>query len=541
MTKFSMKDLQQRVSSMKSGDNNRRNPHGGYRSHSQSYAGKRKRAPVVNTDITVVVAARVKTEADASQLIRELKEHCEAHPALSHTARPLTNSKGKFRNMVRIEFPSKEAPEGLAALISTFNGKNIGGSKITLKQKDAVELTEATDAEEKTTPDATDDTAKEPAAKKRKVEEPIKKYFLGNLPRGVAVEEAERLLRDAFGKKGLRFGSIKMLKNEFNMPNGCAVVMLCKAKQQPVAEKLIALEHIKVKGRPVRMEEKLSAADVQDPSSVRLIGDRDVVFAANLPLTIEKDQIKEAFGKWGEVVEVKMNETEDSSFNGTARVKYANTHSVARAVHHTGVLLVNRRPIRIDFDKRKGARSAQLDLTPAQLWSKTIMVTPMEASRRLLPAAVKKMFSTIGRVKFCRKAYPEDDPHESFPAGSVLLSFTLSACVGIAMQFAGKDVDSVPLSLGNPKKGEKEAEKEVEDEDDEEEKEENEDEGEEKEEKEDEEGEEEVIDKQPCGILVKVMEGTDESGGRRPDEVSFTFGGVRAWYVNCKRVFIFSF
>eukprot|EP01063_Lacrimia_lanifica_P033669 TRINITY_DN6053_c0_g1_i1.p1 TRINITY_DN6053_c0_g1~~TRINITY_DN6053_c0_g1_i1.p1 ORF type:complete len:723 (+),score=293.32 TRINITY_DN6053_c0_g1_i1:76-2244(+) len=330
------------------------------------------------------------------------------------------------------------------------------------------------------------------ASGKPAVAAPVK-YFVGNLPKGE--HGGEEAIRDAFMKAcGAKISSLKVLKNEHGIPNGCAVVAFAKVKQAAAAEAAVAKEKVLVGARAVRMEQQKSKEELSERG---LIGDKHVVFAANLPLTLTQDQIRFALRKFGEVDKVTMNRGDDGEFNGTARVTYASAVSVANAVQHSMNLLINRRPIRLDLDKRKAARTAQLDLNQSQSHSKTVVVQPTNPAMALHPAAVKAIMGSIGKLKFCRRTTQDERPadmDEAAVAGAVTAGFTTSACVGLATQLVGREVACVPRDLGaGADMNEKDMPK--------------------------------------CSIIVKVLEDAEAAvTATKPKEpIQFTFNGARYW------------
>ena len=503
-------------------------------------------------DTTVWLLHRVKTPAAAAAAVKDarvfLAEQLGEAAAAAAEVRPLTNSRGKFRGSVRVGLPkavlaASDAGEGgvAEAFVARFDGKEYDGGKVKAKTV-AAPVAAATPAAAPTAAPAagaeTDEKEDEKEAAAPAAAQKCRQYFVGSLPRDMSKETGgpdrlEAELRRAFAKYGLRFSSVKVLLDEFHVLNGCAVVVFCKQKQEKAAQKVVDEGRVKVFGRAVRMEPKKTQGEMKE-SSQRLVGDKNVVFAGNIPLTgLGEAEVTKVFSRFGDVASVTMNCSEDGGFNGTARITYRETHSVSRAVHHSGTLLINRRPIRVDFDKRKAARSAQLDLTPAQQRSKTVLVSPSQPNASLLPSSVKKLMSTIGRVRYTRRSTATDDAENPPPPGSITVCFTISACVALAMQMIGREVDALPLvqdeaATTAEEKGESGEEDEaegvdVEERDDEAE-------GEEKAEEKKEKEKAKPAGLKPCSIMVRVLEGLDRDSGRS-EEVAFTFNGARSWYV----------
>eukprot|EP00754_Rhynchopus_humris_P051850 Rhum_TRINITY_DN9782_c0_g1::Rhum_TRINITY_DN9782_c0_g1_i1::g.35189::m.35189 len=494
-------------------------------------------------DTAVWLLHRVKTPAAAAAAVKDarvfLAEQLGEAAAAGAEVRPLTNSRGKFRGSVRVGLPkavlaASAAGEGgvAEAFVARFDGKEYDGGKVKAKTVAAPVATTTAPAAAAT--DEKEEDAKEAAAPA--AAQKCRQYFVGSLPRDMSKETGgpdrlEAELRRAFAKYGLRFSSVKVLVDEFHVLNGCAVVVFCKQKQEKAAQKVVDEGRVKVFGRAIRMEPKKTQDEMKE-SSQRLVGDKNVVFAGNIPLTgLGEAEVTKVFSRFGDVASVTMNCSEDGGFNGTARITYRETHSVARAVHHSGTLLINRRPIRVDFDKRKAARSAQLDLTPAQQRSKTVLVSPSQPNASLLPSSVKKLMSTIGRVRYTRRSTPTDDPENPPPPGSITVCFTISACVALAMQMIGREVDALPLVQDGAEaaaKGEEAEGVDVEEKEDDGEAEEEEGEEKEDEKKEKEKEKAKPTGLKPCSIMVRVLEGLDRDSGRS-EEVAFTFNGARSW------------
>eukprot|EP01064_Diplonema_japonicum_P001447 TRINITY_DN10932_c0_g1_i1.p1 TRINITY_DN10932_c0_g1~~TRINITY_DN10932_c0_g1_i1.p1 ORF type:complete len:469 (+),score=86.96 TRINITY_DN10932_c0_g1_i1:363-1769(+) len=378
---------------------------------------------------------------------------------------PLTDNRTKtFRSAVRLQCEDLDKTDDV---ITAINTAKLGKIRAVKRMKTAGE----------------ERGPEKPDEKKQDKE----RYFIGNLPR---IPDAQQLftseLREICGAK---LASFKLLKNEMNLPNGCAIVTFAKKKQEAAAVRSIQDGKIIVSGRTVRVEQKQTADQL---SKNTLLGDKNTVFVANLPLTLTEDQIIFALKKFGEIETVNMN-FGDSGFNGTARVTYTHLDSVTKAVQHSGVFLINRRPIRIDLDKKKAARSAQLDLNSTLSTAKTILVSPVTNGMQLQAVAVKKLFSDLGKVKYSRKSLPEDTPGEEIPDGSITLCFTSSACVAIAMQMVGHEVEC---------EGDKPPPK--------------------------------------SGIVIKVIGLESGKQQARPKEISFTFNGARHWntkeWVKQKRI-----
>ncbi|KAJ9463435.1 hypothetical protein DIPPA_21391 [Diplonema papillatum] len=271
-------------------------------------------------------------------------------------------------------------------------------------------------------------------------------YFIGNLPR--AFDAKEGLVAALKAACGAKLHGFKLLLDENKLPNGCAVVSFSKGKQEKAAVAAIAASKVEVDGRPVRIEEKQSAAELTQRAP---LGCTNTVFAANVPLTLTESQLRLVFRKFGRIEKIAMNLTDDGTFNGTARITYDDPGCVAEAVRHSGTLLINRRPIRLDLDKRKAARSAQLDLTTEEAASSCVIVIPARIGAQLAVQSVKELMQTVGKVKYCRRATDEDrdlldkssktGPNETagvFRDGSVTVGFTSSACVALALQLVGR-------------------------------------------------------------------------------------------------------
>eukprot|EP01060_Flectonema_neradi_P017664 TRINITY_DN24516_c0_g1_i1.p1 TRINITY_DN24516_c0_g1~~TRINITY_DN24516_c0_g1_i1.p1 ORF type:complete len:427 (+),score=77.15 TRINITY_DN24516_c0_g1_i1:140-1282(+) len=317
------------------------------------------------------------------------------------------------------------------------------------------------------------DTAPSEVSKPPPQDTPKQTYFIGNLPRKTPVKQLEDSLRKALLEtSGAKITMLKILKDDLGEGNGCAVVQFGKQKQETAAVQNINNGKVQVNGRILRVEVKQSKDDLQ---SRVLIGDKNTVFAANLPISIGEPEIHTVFSKFGDVKNITMNYAVEGTFNGTARITYPDPASVLKATQHSGVLLVNRRPVRVDLDKRKAARNAQLDLTGADSVAKSVIVSPIDSDKILSVASTKQLFSGIGRIKYARRPTPAEGTDNS-----VIICFTSPACVAVATQMVGREVS--------------------------------------------------CSDETKIGILVKIINtSAAEDKARKPKEVVFTFGGARHW------------
>ena len=403
---------------------------------------------------TVVIFSKVKTEATAGVLRTSILETIDDSDFTQF--RLEKDKKGKFRNMVRLMCNSTD------------------GDKLRHLAKDGIAIKIIVDgAVTGSTPKATPQQ-----------EAPKQVYFVGNLPRKVPIKQLEDALKkELLQTSGAKTTMIKILKDDLGEGNGCAVIQFSKTKQEAAAVQNINNGKVQVLGRVLRVEVKQSKQDLQ---SRVLIGDKNTVFAANLPINIGEEEITTVFNKFGDVKKVTLNYTVDGTFNGTARVTYPDPASVLKATQHSGVLLVNRRPIRVDLDKRKAARSAQLDLSGADAEAKSVLVSPIDGDKILSVASVKQLFSGIGRIKYARKPSPSEGSDNS-----VVICFTSSACVAVATQMVGRAAD--------------------------------------------------CTDDTTSDILIKILNTTaSEEKARKPKEIVFTFNGARHWnnkeYAKQKRI-----
>eukprot|EP01062_Namystynia_karyoxenos_P012225 TRINITY_DN14392_c0_g1_i1.p2 TRINITY_DN14392_c0_g1~~TRINITY_DN14392_c0_g1_i1.p2 ORF type:complete len:534 (+),score=185.62 TRINITY_DN14392_c0_g1_i1:87-1604(+) len=335
--------------------------------------------------------------------------------------------RGRFRQSVRVD-----CEEGAAeALARALDGRPAGGAPIRAKRVGPPQPPGAVKRRRVVLVDSEEPPAKRARGAATAPDGPApaaaaaapQTYFVGNLPKSPDAEaRLRKALRKACGAKLARF---QPFRDERGLPKGCALVAFCRERQAKPAMAAAESGAVVLDGQPVRIQPRQTRDQLAD---AEIASQRATCMVCNIPLSLAEWQLREVMEAFGKVNEVTLHTSAEGGFNGTAKVVYADGDCAAAAVAKSGKVVVNKRPLRIDLDKRKLARLAQQAMSKEEQRSNAVIVRPARPGRTLCADAVRACFARCGEVAACI-------PRRN---GGVKVRFAATASVPIALQLVGR-------------------------------------------------------------------------------------------------------
>ncbi|KAL1453971.1 hypothetical protein WDU94_010271 [Cyamophila willieti] len=159
----------------------------------------------------------------------------------------------------------------------------------------------------------------------------------------------EETIRETLGTVGV-IEEVRLVKNFKGLSKGFAYVVFSKKSE---AQAALGMDRIKIDKRPLFISECNPEKSARKPGLKFAVGvlEKNKLFVKNLPFSTTESDLREMFGKYGELRDVRLVVHRSGKSKGLAYVEYSNEVSASQALLQTDNMEVGDKRIEVAISK----------------------------------------------------------------------------------------------------------------------------------------------------------------------------------------------